>query len=538
MLRSQDQIGVDEHMFYLVKTNVVKCDPFQKVDGVMSNGNLGNTTSSSKARAALAIFTSIVPEDKLRFHKTTDTFEIDRGGRNFARSFSNVFRKSGTENSVTNSEMFRTPIVMIFKIARITSTDDELNGAYTGLLNLRQTYNNERAKLEELNKMLQEVRQAIDEPLKFSSNSLLMLSQELSQKAISIFSQYSLLADALVANAIAQQMSPVDKAALRVIFGAVRKGDSALSNELVKIGEYLDFFLKKVAEPKDDEFQVGRISRLVYDILQSVEKSMVQQYSNKYEIWISLLKAAVRTSQFETFFQVSDGKKLPGVSINSNMDAHPKNGFLWFTREVFPDNISRLYFCPQNMYEVNRFVVVAGDILSLGQFSFKFKIDYNKEMVFGRRDAIVLYYVGGLDQGRALAELFKTNLPGYFKPNMGPFNSTPVSPDNDIFFQKEPERFNTGLNKKEDNHVRGFDDNGNRIDIRQDRRLHSASSIRAELITMALLKWKIDFDYQVAKCTDSGLDVPDLHNDRTYEYEFEMFQSFVARALAGHRQLI
>ncbi|MFM7129282.1 MAG: hypothetical protein ACKO0V_07980, partial [bacterium] len=69
-------------------------------------------------------------------------------------------------------------------------------------------------------------------------------------------------------------------------------------------------------------------------------------------------------------------------------------------------------------------------------------------------------------------------------------------------------------------------------------RQHSASSIRAELIAMALLNWKINFDYQVAKCKESGLDNPDLNNPDIYEFEFEMFQAAVARALDGYKYLL
>ncbi|MFM7317864.1 MAG: hypothetical protein ACKO5E_13040, partial [bacterium] len=64
------------------------------------------------------------------------------------------------------------------------------------------------------------------------------------------------------------------------------------------------------------------------------------------------------------------------------------------------------------------------------------------------------------------------------------------------------------------------------------------TSIRAELIAMALLHWKINFDYQVAKCKESGLDNYDLKNPDTYAVEFDSFQAAVARALDGYKYLL
>ena len=55
---------------------------------------------------------------------------------------------------------------------------------------------------------------------------------------------------------------------------------------------------------------------------------------------------------------------------------------------------------------------------------------------------------------------------------------------------------------------------------------------------MALLKWKIEFDYQVAKCIDGGMDKPDLHDPRVYEFEFDIFQSYVAHSLDGYKHML
>ncbi|MFM7593467.1 MAG: hypothetical protein ACKO85_16870, partial [Isosphaeraceae bacterium] len=206
--------------------------------------------------------------------------------------------------------------------------------------------------------------------------------------------------------------------------------------------------------------------------------------------------------------------------------------FLWFKgdRQIDHSNVSRLYFCPSSMSNIDRFIQVAGQILKSTQFSFRFKIHFKKSLEFDRRDAIVLYYEGGITASQELAKQFTDKLGyGYLNPNFGPFGSTSVSPTNDVYWQDEPGRFDTGMSKEEQPSL----ESRNQVE-----RQHSASSIRAELIAMALLNWKINFDYQVAKCKESGLDNPDLKNPDIYEFEFEMFQAAVARALDGYKYLL
>jgi len=489
-----------------------------------------HSKSNKKALEALSLFRTIQPKDKLRFHRTTDTFEIDREGNNFKRTFNNMFRKSGTENSVTNDEMFHTPIVLVFKMARLTESMPELNSAYLGLKNLEKTYEKEPAKLAALNKTLVEVKSTIDEPFRLSSDSLLILSEKLSRQALNIFNEYAKQADAPLASSVIQQMNLSDRESLQVIFAAVRNDGSRISNNLIEIERGLNFFSNpsRVMRAGSNRIDVSRISDLVYNVLQEVEKAEIQTFAtSQFDRWISKLKKATNNGGFQTFFQSNQS-----LSLNSDIVSHPENSFLWFNGKSRPvENITRLYFCPMNMFNVDQFIRAAGEILNSKAFVFSFKIDYRKDLRFERKDAIVLYFEGDMEKGRALAAEFHSRLDlGYFKPNFGPFGGKSVSEHNDVFWQPEPDRFDTGMNNKEKNPV--FK-NGHRIGQQ-----HSATSIRAELITMALLKWKIEFDYQVAKCIDGGMDKPDLHDPRVYEFEFDLFQSYVAHSLDGYKHLL
>lgn len=272
---------------------------------------------------------------------------------------------------------------------------------------------------------------------------------------------------------------------------------------------------------------VHYISSLIYSILQEVEKADAQIYALTYhERWIKKIKDAVKETQFKLAFQVASN-----IAFNSDPASHPASDFLWFHTRNFPKaNITRLYFCPTDMYNVDQFIRAAGRISNSPDYFLKFKIDYSKHMEFDRRDAIVLYFLGDMEKGRALAAEFKIILgEGYFRPNFGPFGAVSVTAQNDVFWQPEPDRFDSGLSYKEYTSIEQRGGTG---------RQHSATSIRAELITMALLSWKIGFDYKLAHCKDGDLDLPDLSNPATFEYEFGVFQSHVANALEGHRQIL
>jgi hypothetical protein len=520
----------------------------------MSSGSSVQDSPSKKADDALRLFRTIQPNDKLRYSKTRDTFEIDRGGRNFARTFSNVFRAHGTENSVTNDDMFYAPIVLVFRRAKITADIEDLNAAYIGLRNLAVTYRNDATKLASLNKTLEAVKETIDEPpMRLSANSLLRLSVALLKNPELIWSEYARNAGFSLESSIIQQINMGDRASLQVIFGAVRNGKSKINEDLKKIGDSLDTFsgfdaklghmpgdrespeyaiwARKNRANKKSNIDLEGLSNKIYGILQAVEGKDIQHHNlafSSFNYWIKKIKDKVQAKGLSVYFQVNSGVNFS----NASDDLLPAIDFLWFYREPQPRraNISRLYFCPAIMFDIDHFIGVAGDLMRSGQFVFKFKIDFNKELKFDRKDAIVLYFEGDINIGRELAAEFKKRLgPGYLKRNFGVFGSTSVSADNDVFWQAEPGRLDTGLSNKEKEVV--FDDKTNNRIARQ----HSASAIRADLITMALLLWKIDFDYQVAKCKDSELVIPDLSNDGTFEYEFELFQSYVARALDGYK---
>jgi hypothetical protein len=373
------------------------------------------------------------------------------------------------------------------------------------------------------------VQNIINDPaFNFSATSLEKLTTALSKQAKLIFSQYARAADELVENAISQQLTQPVERALKHIFGSVRNNRTNVGAELKIIGDNLDCFSQK---KHNKTMEIGSLSNKIYNILQRADEFQNHIVSG-YPEWIRKLQDAVRAKNFSTYFQ-SDRK----INLESDVNDHPSNDFLWFKFDqvkVNTNNCSRLYFCPLNMHNIDRFIRVAGDILYAAQFKFTFKIDYRKNLIFKRRDLVVLYYEGDSRVGERLSTDFKNRLgAGYLNSNQGPFNSKSVSPDNDVFFQKEPEMFDTGLSIKEEKYKEI-----NQVKTRTARRQYSATSIRAELITMALLKWKIEFDYQVVKCRESGLDVPNLDNTPTFEYEYEMFRSFVARALQGHEHLI
>ena len=92
--------------------------------------------TSEQALAALRVFELIRPGDKLTFHATTQQFVRDIGGGNMSRTFSNMLRKAGTENTVTNDSFFKEPIKAAFAMANVQN----LMPAYNGLDNLRETY--------------------------------------------------------------------------------------------------------------------------------------------------------------------------------------------------------------------------------------------------------------------------------------------------------------------------------------------------------------------------------------------------------------
>lgn len=485
----------------------------------------GSKTSTKQAYEALQVFSRIQPRDKLRYHKTTGVFEIDRDGNNFSRTFDNLFRKKGTENSVTNEEMFHRPIVNVFNLTRHSGQKDAMESALNGLRNLEKTYETDQRKLEALHRTLADVRKIIDESLKMSAESLLNLSHELSRRADLLFNDYVRQDIELLSSAVIQQMSLTDQAAMRVIFGAVRNDRTRMGKALKEIGNSLDFF----SNNHDQNLDLGRISDRIYEILQKVNEADIQNNpASKYREWITQIRSAAHAKNFTTVFQ-----GCRNVNVHSDTSSHPSHGFLWFSRLPAIDisKVARLYFCPVDMCHIDQFIRAAGDLLNPAEINFKFKIDYEKNMVFQRRDAVVLYYEGDLEAGRRLAGKFRQSLgPVYFKQNFGPFGATSVSDNNDIFWQAEPGHFDTGLNEAERSPV--FQN-----DIRLSRQ-HSATSIRAELITMALLRWKIEFDYQVFKCIEGNLEELSLTNNIVFEDEFERFQRYVAGAFHGYQHLL
>ena len=152
-------------------------------------------------------------------------------------------------------------------------------------------------------------------------------------------------------------------------------------------------------------------------------------------------------------------------------------------------------------------------------------------------------YVSGTDTDakKLVTEIIKGLGPGYFNSNKGPFGSKPISDDCDfIFIQSEPGHFNTGLDVKEFNEYIVTEQN-KKVSAKyknQADRKHSATKIRAELITMALLTWKLHFEDEVKTSMEKINEELTLDDINVYEVQFLKFQALVAKAIEGHRDLL
>ena len=551
--------------------------------------------TSEQAHAALSVFELIRPEDKLTFHATTQHFVIDKGGKNMSRTFSNMVRKAGTENTVTNDSFFKEPIKAAFAMANVQN----LMPPYNGLCNLRETYRikdrgsqDQAIKLECVEDMLREVKQfiMIIELASVKQPGLGELEESLSwNKLLQQYGTMELALPALQANknrrasvilkefyenhnsissAKIHSFTAGDYAALRHIFGRVRDKHSRLA-EILSV--FHDFDNKRNFEEKTNNetrfkhleknetkssFENGKkisvydklkyqhvdihqLPDLIYNILQTVEAQDMTNFKGKD--WVKKLKNVVNTkNKFSTYFQ----GQHPGQPnlLSSEFDDLPKDGFLWFEPNGYirTPNRVRLYFSPSNMYHIDKFIEVMSHLTP--NFKFKFKIDFQKKLVFDRKDAIVMYVSGtDTDAKKLVTEIKKSLGPGYFNSNQGPFGSKPISDDCDfIFIQSEPGHFNTGLDVKEFNEyiVTEYNKKVSAKYKNQADRNHSATKIRAELITMALLTWKLHFEDEVKTSMEKINEELTLDDINVYEVQFLKFQALVAKAIEGHRDLL
>lgn len=544
--------------------------------------------TSEQALAALRVFELIRPGDKLTFHATTQLFVRDINGGNMSRTFSNMLRGAGTENSVINDRFFKEPIKAAFEMANVQN----LKPAYKGLCNLKVTYKingtataEQRSKLKCVEDMLTEVNELImiiesskqlgerlnwnDLLQQYGDMELVLpaLQANKNRKASVILKEFFENHNS-VSSAEIHSFTAGDYAALRHILGRVRDKGSQLA-EILSVFQAFDnrrnfeektnnetrfkhleknqtqsYFEngKKISvydKLKYQHVDIHQLPGLIYKILQGVEAQDMTNFRGKD--WVNKLKNVVNTyKKFSTYFQ----RQHPGQPnlLTSNFADLPVNGFLWFEPIGFSrtPNPVRLYFSPSNMYHIDQFIEVMSHLTP--NFQFRFKIEFQKTLVFSRRDAIVMYVYGTVTVAEKLVTEIKKSLgAGYFKSNQGPFGSKPISDDCDfIFIQSEPERFNTGLDVKEFKTIQVLT-SGETVDKEPSGpsvRIHSATSIRAELITMALLTWKLHFEDEVKTSMDKLGENMTLDNAKVYEVQFLKFQELVAKAIEGHRDLL
>lgn len=477
---------------------------------------------------ALEVFKRIEEGDKLIFDDNKEIFDIDKRS-GFKRGMSNLF-KITKKNSVTNTEMFEKPILSIFQIAKfldINKKKELLDDAYSGLERLRETYKDNERKLNTLNNLLNKLHELKNKDIKTYPYSLDFLTNIHCKNAAEVLQNFNThLAVEDNPPAIRQVLTQTDEYCLLEIFKFVSDPKSKISYSLQS------FFNKESlhAENKYKQDYIGIIKFIIYDTLERINNLKCRNVL--YDHWLTNLKTSAKQGGFQTYFQntfVKVNGESTKISINADIAIHPDHDFLWF---FFPNsNIqpnSRLYLCPNNMGNIHLFVTAVGKITG---FSYKFKIDYRKDLKFDRRDAIVLYYEGNQQVGERLAGEIKKKLnPGFFRKDAGPFNGKSVSSDNDIFFLEEPRELSTGIDFTEE-----------RLGLFEDQRIqkkHSATEFRSELITMALLRWKIGFEYQISICNSKQIEVPELINKNVFDSEFEVFKNYVACALKGYHDYL
>ncbi len=515
-----------------------------------------------------------------------------------SRTFSNMLRGAGTKNTVINDRFFKEPIKAAFEMARGLKLAQDLRPAYNGLDNLRETYKikgtataEQTLKLRCVENMLREVNVLIMSIESVKQTGLPDLVERLSwNDVLKHLGTMELALPALQANknrrasvilkefyekpdsassAEIHSFTAGDYAALRHIFGRVRDKRSRLA-EILSVFQAFDnrrnfeektnnktrfkhlvknqtqsYFendkeIRVYDKLKYQQVDIHQLPDLIYNILQGVEAQDMANFRGKD--WVNKLKNVVNTNKkFKTYFQ----GPLPYHEPNllGEFDDLPENDFLWFEPNGYlsTQNSVRLYFSPSNMYHIDKFIEVMSHLTL--DYKFKFKIDFQKKLVFDRRDAIVMYVNGTDTDAKNLgAEIKKRLGPQYFNSNQGPFGSKPISDDCDcIFIQSEPGHFNTGLDVKEFNALRFTVQN--KVVIASETRTqaprnHSATKIRAELITMALLTWKLHFEDEVKTSMEKINEELTLDDINVYEVQFLNFQALVAKAIEGHRDLL
>jgi len=484
------------------------------------------------AKASLEVFKALNPNpdgDKKLIYSATQQRFTGISTSSMGRTFTNWGRAKGTENSIENDAFFKTPILKVFDelighLGSVTMMDLQLG--LEGLKQLANSYNDDNAKKAKFADIINTV-----------NNHFLSYKSDLSSAKDQHY--YSNIVNRAIGSAEVQLIPLSDQVILQRIFNISKKSGRSL---YILLQEFIGT-TENITSPDTsqeityriklqllaDKYQcVDKISSLVYRELQMIKAINV---STPFENWCNSIYTAMYNTDGKdrtghTFFHsakslnivtwdVRDNKFIEVPSVNL-----PPQDFLWFAKAGSSGVADyRLYLHPLDMLHIDKFIKAVKAIWQSrvdGVSNISFKIDWKKDMIFNRRDLIIMYIQGDQNQWRNLATRIKTELndPNYLKAGMSVIDAKEHNDTDDIHMSMEPGLISLGISSK---------DIGGSIQTQ-----HSASTFRAQLITMALLQWKLTFHSQ-------GYD---KSNEETAYYEkhsFTTFKYFYVKTLKGYR---
>lgn len=483
------------------------------------------------AKASLEIFKALNPNpdgDKKLIYSATQQRFTGISTSSLGRTFTNWGRAKGTENSIENDAFFKTPILKVFDelighLGSVTMMDLQLG--LEGLKQLANSYNNDEAKKNKLADILNTV-----------NNHILSYSNDLSSAKDQHY--YSNIVNKAINSAEVKLIPISDQAILQTIFNMSKKPQRSLYDLLQDfIGTTENItspdtsqeitYRKRLQVLAEKDQCVGKISNVVYSELQMIKAANV---STPFENWCNSIYTAMYNSDGKdftgyTYFHTAKGLNIVTLDdrdkklIEVPSDSLPQDDFLWFANEYSVRTDYRLYLHPRDMLQIDKFIRAVKTIWQSGvdgASNISFKIVWKKDMNFNRRDLIIMYIQGDQNQWRNLASRIKTELndPNYLKAGMSVIDAKEHNDTDDIHMSMEPGLISLGISPN---------DIGGRVQTQ-----HSASSIRAQLITMALLQWKLTFHSQ-------GYDKSNQETAYYEKHSFTTFKYFYVEALKGYR---
>jgi hypothetical protein len=484
------------------------------------------------AKASLEVFKALNPNpdgDKKLIYSATQQRFTGISTSSIGRTFTNWGRAKGTENSIENDAFFKTPILKVFDelIGHLDSvTMKDLKLGLEGLNQLARSYNGDNAKKAKLADIINTV-----------NNHILSYENDLSTAKDQHY--YSNIINKAIGSAEVQLIHHSDKMILKTIFNISNDKDRTLYKKLqdfigttenitsLDTSQEITYRIR-LQLPAENEKCVGEISDLVYKQLQFIKAAKV---STPFENWCNSIYKAMYNADGKDFTGHTYFHNNPRLSIVTwdlrnfkfievPSDSLPQDDFLWFAKAGSSGGANyRLYLHPRDMSQIDKFIRAVKAIWQSGVdgvSNISFKIDWKKDMTFKRRDLIIMYIQGNQNQWRNLATRIKTELndPSYLKAGMSVIDAKEHNDTNDIHMSMEPGLISLGISSK---------DIGGSIQTQ-----HSASMFRAQLITMALLQWKLTFHSQ-------RYDKSDDETAYYKSYSFITFMYFYVEALKGYR---